>query len=178
MNNTQKLTVNIAQIVGESVVDGPGIRAVVFCQGCHHACEGCHNEQSQEFGVGVNMTANEIYSEIKKYKLCKGVTFSGGEPFCQPEVLAQLAIMLKKDGYEIACYTGYTFEDLISSGTHEQKQLLNTLDILIDGPFILKQRSLELLFRGSANQRILNVQKSLLSKQAEWTNEKRWTDRS
>ncbi len=178
MNYTNKHGfINVAQIVGESIVDGPGIRSVVFCQGCHHACEGCHNPQSHSFGTGINMLPLQIYSEIKKYKLSKGVTFSGGEPFCQSEPLTELAKMLKNDGYEIACYTGYTFEELLNSKDSGKKQLLYSLDVLIDGPFILKERSLELLFRGSKNQRIIDVQNSIKSASAVLCSAKRWTQK-
>ena len=105
--------------------------------------------------------------------LCKGVTFSGGEPFAQAEGFAELAKLLKGKGYEVASYSGYTFEQLLN-GTPAQKKLLSLLDILIDGPFIQAEKSLEIAFRGSKNQRILDVPKSLAAGEAVWTQADRW----
>jgi anaerobic ribonucleoside-triphosphate reductase activating protein len=105
--------------------------------------------------------------------LCKGVTFSGGEPFAQAEGFLELAKELKSKGYEVASYSGYTFEQLLE-GTEEQRALLETLDVLIDGPFLREQRSLELNFRGSRNQRILHVPRSLAEGRAVEETSKRW----
>ena len=105
--------------------------------------------------------------------LCKGVTFSGGEPFAQAEGYAELAAALKEKGYEVASYSGYTFEQLLN-GTPAQKKLLSLLDILIDGPFVQAEKSLEIAFRGSKNQRILDVPKSLAENKAVWTEAERW----
>jgi len=105
--------------------------------------------------------------------LCRGVTFSGGEPFAQAASFAKLARLLKKQGYEVASYSGYTFEDLLS-GSEDQRQLLETIDILIDGPFLLAEKSLEIAFRGSKNQRILDVPKSLAQGRATETTSLRW----
>lgn len=106
------------------------------------------------------MEISALLEIVKSNPLCRGVTFSGGEPFAQAEEFASLARMLKACGYEVASYTGYTFEKLLN-GTSGQRELLEVLDILIDGPFVLEERSLELNFRGSRNQRILNVPQSL-----------------
>ena len=156
------MIIQMAGVAGDSIVDGPGIRTAYFCQGCPHHCEGCHNPETWDFAGGPVDTA-ELADIARRNPLCHGVTFSGGEPFAQPEGFAELADMLKADGYEIASYTGYTFEHLRDSGTPAQKELLRRLDVLIDGPFVLAQRSLDLVFRGSANQRIIDVPRSLAS---------------
>lgn len=150
----------LAGIAGDSIVDGPGIRTTFFAQGCPHHCEGCHNPETWDFSGGTEMDEEALVEIVKANPLCRGVTFSGGEPFSQAEGFARLAKLLKGRGYEVASYTGYTFEALLT-GTNAQKTLLKSLDILIDGPFLMAERSLELNFRGSRNQRIINVQKSL-----------------
>ena len=163
----------LSAIVTDSIVDGPGIRATVFCQGCPHHCEGCHNPETWEFGCGTPMEEQRILEIIRENPLCRGVTFSGGEPFSQAEGFATLAKLLKEQGYEIASYTGFTFEQLLK-GTSAQKDLLSSIDILIDGPFILAEKSLEVPFRGSRNQRILDVKASLAAGKAVETASMRW----
>ena len=155
----------LSGIVADSVVDGPGIRVTVFCQGCPHHCPGCHNPETWSFEGGTEMEEETIVSIVASNPLCRGVTFSGGEPFAQAEGYAKLAKLLKEKGYEVASYSGYTFEQLLS-GTPAQKDLLQNIDILIDGPFLLAEKSLEIAFRGSCNQRILNVPASLAAGQA------------
>ena len=152
--------INLSGIVRDSIVDGPGLRTTIFVQGCPHHCKGCQNPQTWPFEGGTPTSEEEIRDLIRSDPLCHGVTLSGGEPFAQAGALAALCRLLKADGYEIAAYSGYTFEQLMN-GTPEQKALLGLVDVLIDGPFILAQRSLELNFRGSANQRVLNVPESL-----------------
>ncbi len=164
---------NIAGIAVDSVVDGPGIRVAVFCQGCIHYCAGCHNPESHSFEPNRVMSVSLIYDIIKKNPLCRGVTFSGGEPFCQPSGFFELAKRLKADGYEIACYSGYTFEELATSN-EPQQQLLSMLDVLIDGRFELEKRNLSLLFKGSSNQRIIDVQKSLKNNCVVIVSDNRW----
>jgi len=164
---------DLSSLVTDSIVDGPGIRTTVFCQGCPHRCPGCHNPDTWEFGCGTQMPVEEIFRIIRENPLCKGVTFSGGEPFAQASGFAKLGKLLKQAGYEVAAYSGYTFEQLLS-GTPEQKQLLSTIDILIDGPFLQAEKSLELSFRGSRNQRILDVPQSLAAGKAVPTQSKRW----
>ena len=163
----------LAGIVGDSIVDGPGIRTTVFSQGCPHHCPGCHNPETWEFGCGTPMEARRILDIVRSNPLCKGVTFSGGEPFAQAEGFAELARLLKADGYEVASYSGYTFEQLLC-GTPAQKALLQLIDVLIDGPFIQAQRSLEIAFRGSHNQRILDVPASLTAGHAVEITGGRW----
>ena len=165
---------DLAGIVSDSIVDGPGIRVTVFCQGCPHHCDGCHNPETWEFGCGTKVTEGQVLAEIMKNPLCRGVTFSGGEPFAQPEGFACLAKLLKERGYEVASYTGYTFEQLLH-GTPGQKELLAVIDVLIDGPFVQAEKSLELSFRGSKNQRILDVAASLRAGEAIEATSPRWT---
>jgi anaerobic ribonucleoside-triphosphate reductase activating protein len=165
---------DLAGIVSDSIVDGPGIRVTVFCQGCPHHCQGCHNPETWEFGCGTKVTEGQVLAEILKNPLCRGVTFSGGEPFAQAEGFACLAKLLKGKGYEVASYTGYTFEQLLR-GTSAQKALLESIDVLIDGPFVQAEKSLEICFRGSKNQRILDVPASLQAGKAIPTTSPRWT---
>ena len=164
---------DLSGIVSDSIVDGPGIRTTIFSQGCPHHCKGCHNPETWAFGCGTQVPVEAIVDIVKSNPLCRGVTFSGGEPFAQAAGFAKLAVLLKEKGYEVASYTGYTFEELLD-GTEDQKELLQRIDILIDGRFVLEEKSLEIAFRGSRNQRILDVKKSLLAGKAVETVSKRW----
>ena len=164
---------DLSGIVGDSIVDGPGIRTTIFSQGCPHHCPGCHNPETWAFGCGTQMEEEQIVQIVKSNPLCRGVTFSGGEPFAQAAGFAKLAKLLKAQGYEVASYSGYTFEALLQ-GTPEQQELLRSIDILIDGPFIQSEKSLELAFRGSRNQRILDVPKSLAARETIETASMRW----
>lgn len=159
-------TLRLAGIIAESIVDGPGIRFVLFTQGCPHHCEGCHNPETHDFSKGTDCDIEKIARKIKKNPIVRGVTFSGGEPMCQARALAPLAKILKESGYHLACYTGYTFEELLDRQNPGELALLSFLDLLIDGKFLLAQKDLTLKFRGSKNQRILNVPESLLQKKA------------
>ena len=152
--------VNLAGIVTDSIVDGPGLRTTLFAQGCPHHCEGCHNPETWDFSGGTEVSTEAAVEIVKSSPLCRGVTFSGGEPFAQAEGFAEIAKALKGKGYEVASYSGYTFEELLD-GTDGQKALLQLLDVLIDGPFVMREKSLEIAFRGSRNQRIINVPESL-----------------
>ena len=165
---------NLAGIVGDSIVDGPGIRTTVFCQGCPHHCPGCQNPETWEFGCGTDMDEETIVDIVRSNPLCRGVTFSGGEPFAQASGFAKLARLLKAAKYEVACYSGYTFEALLR-GTQAQRDLLGTIDVLIDGPFLMGEKSLEVPFRGSRNQRILDVPKSLAANAPVEISRGRWT---
>ncbi len=164
---------DLSGIVSDSIVDGPGIRTTIFSQGCPHHCEGCHNPETWEFGCGTQMDEERLLQIVEENPLCRGVTFSGGEPFAQAAGFAKLARLLKSKGYEVASYSGYTFEQLLS-GNDAQRELLKTIDILIDGPFLLGERSLEISFRGSKNQRILDVPASLAAGKAVETTQSRW----
>ncbi|MCD8330588.1 MAG: radical SAM protein [Lachnospiraceae bacterium] len=164
---------DLAGILGDSIVDGPGLRTTIFCQGCPHHCPGCQHPETWEFGVGRKLEPEEVLAAIRANPLSRGVTFSGGEPFAQAADFAALGRLLKAEGYEVAAYSGYTFEELLA-GTPAQRELLETIDILIDGPYLAAQRSLELNFRGSANQRVLNVPASLEAGQAVEEMSERW----
>ncbi|MBE6947600.1 MAG: anaerobic ribonucleoside-triphosphate reductase activating protein [Ruminococcaceae bacterium] len=164
---------DLSGIVSDSIVDGPGIRVSIFCQGCPHHCPGCHNPETWDFGCGTQMEEERLLEIVMSNPLCRGVTFSGGEPFAQPEGFAKLARLLKEKGYEVASYSGYTFEQLLA-GTPGQKELLRLIDVLIDGPFVAEQKSLELSFRGSKNQRILDVPASLQAGRAVLKTSPRW----
>ena len=164
---------NLSGIVQDSIVDGPGIRTTIFCQGCPHHCPGCHNPETWDFGCGTDVPVEDLVDVVRSNPLCRGVTFSGGEPFAQAAGFAKLAQLLKERGYEVASYSGYTFEELLN-GSDDQKELLASIDILIDGPFLLAQKSLEVPFRGSRNQRILDVKKRLAESRAVPTTSKRW----
>lgn len=156
--------IRISGIVEESIVDGPGLRYVLFAQGCPHECPGCHNPETHAFTGGRLVSVDEVFADICKNPLTRGVTFSGGEPFAQSAALAPLAVRLKETGYHLTAYTGYTFEKLLTNP--ECRVFLEQLDLLIDGPFVLAQKSLVLRFRGSRNQRILNVPRSLAAGKA------------
>lgn len=164
---------DLSGIVSDSIVDGPGIRTAIFSQGCPHHCPGCHNPETWEFGTGTRIPVEAVVEIVQSNPLCRGVTFSGGEPFAQAEAFAKLAVLLKEKGYEVASYSGYTFEELLK-GTDAQKKLLASIDILIDGRFVQSLKSLEIAFRGSRNQRILDVKKSLAQGKAIETTSKRW----
>ncbi|MEG1875087.1 MAG: anaerobic ribonucleoside-triphosphate reductase activating protein [Angelakisella sp.] len=167
------LVINLAGLAEDSIVDGPGIRVALFAQGCPRRCAGCHNPQTHAFGVGEDFSVEQLYQVIRKNPLAKGVTFSGGEPFAQAEAFLPLAEKLRSDGYELAAYSGYTFDQL-RSGTPAQQQLLSLMNVLIDGEFVLAQKNLDLRWRGSANQRILDVPQSLLQGVAVLSVDPRW----
>lgn len=158
MRELQDIVLRIAGVIEESIVDGPGIRFTLFLQGCHAHCKGCQNPQTWDFESGTLVPAKEILERIQGNALIHGVTFSGGEPFEQAEKLIPLAAELKRQGYHLMAFSGYTFEELIARPAC--RELLSLLDILVDGPFIEEQKSLELRFRGSKNQRILNLSAS------------------
>jgi anaerobic ribonucleoside-triphosphate reductase activating protein len=161
MNNSS--IINVSGIVSESIVDGPGFRFVVFVQGCPHGCPGCHNPHTHSFRDGTKVSVDEIIRQIKNVSEISGVTFSGGEPFEQPIALGVLAERIHELGYDIICYTGYVFEHLFYGNSPEKLRLLRNIDILVDGPFKKDERSIDLKFRGSANQRVLDVKASIES---------------
>ncbi len=150
----------VAGIVPESIVDGRGIRYTVFVQGCPHHCPGCHNPETHPFEGGTPMEVEEIFDEFQKNPILKGITFSGGEPFCQAEVLAQLARLVHKAGKDVTVYSGWTYEALSAMEDEGVKALLEETDMLVDGPYLKEQRNLELSFRGSENQRLINMKRT------------------
>lgn len=167
MISTQNLkdynTIRLAGVVRESIVDGPGLRFTVFCQGCPHGCEGCHNPATHDFEGGYDCEISKIIAAVDENPLLDGVTFSGGEPMCQPEAFTVLAEELKKRNLNIMIYTGYTYEELLKLAETRPAvgKLLELADYLVDGRFILAQRDLTLPFRGSTNQRILDMKQTL-----------------
>lgn len=155
----QPHTIRLAGVVRESIVDGPGLRFTVFCQGCPHGCEGCHNPDTHDFSGGYDCDIDKILAAVDENPLLDGVTFSGGEPMCQPEAFSLLAAELKKRKLNIVTYTGYTYEELlkISETRPAVKELLDLTDLLVDGRFVMAERDLTLLFRGSGNQRVIDM---------------------
>ncbi len=151
------MTVRVAGVVLESVTDGPGVRLALFCQGCPHACPGCHNPDTHDELAGKDMTVEEILSYYDRDPLLSGITLSGGEPFLQPEPLVAIADHVHAAGGDVICYTGYTLEALRSRAQVNLSigKLLDKIDLLIDGPFLLAEQSLDLPFRGSRNQRVI-----------------------
>jgi anaerobic ribonucleoside-triphosphate reductase activating protein len=155
------LTINVAGIVTDSIVDGPGLRLVVFVQGCDKRCPACHNPDAQPLAGGLPYSPEEIYAKIAADPLCSGVTFSGGEPLLQAGALLPLARRVKDAGLSLAIYTGDVLEQIMERGDEAQLALLVLADVLIDGPFLIEERSLALPFRGSKNQRILDSARSV-----------------
>lgn len=157
--------IQLSGLVPESIVDGPGLRFTVFTQGCPHGCPGCHNPQTHPFEGGKPLTPTEIFAHIQKNPLISGVTFSGGEPFAQSAALLPLARLIKSTGLHLCAYSGYTLEQLTLdfAGEPSVLELLRLCDVLVDGPFILAERTLSRRFLGSKNQRCLDVARSLSS---------------
>lgn len=155
------MIINLSSLIHDSIVDGEGIRSVIFTQGCPHNCPGCHNQKAIPFEGGLALDTDTIVKEILDRNLGK-VTFSGGEPFVQPEACYEIAKELKKHGYVLWSYTGFNVEVLLRHKNPYIRKFMEQLDILIDGRFILAKRSIGALFRGSTNQRILDVPKTLL----------------
>lgn len=150
----------ICGIEPESIVDGRGFRYVVFAQGCPHRCPGCHNPQSHDFNGGRWADIDDLFAEICENPLLKGVTFSGGEPFSQPKPLAELAGRIHARKLDLTVFTGYTYEQLCARHDPDTDALLREADVLIDGPFLQEQKDLTLVFRGSRNQRVIDMNRT------------------
>ncbi|MBF8982694.1 anaerobic ribonucleoside-triphosphate reductase activating protein [Lutibacter sp. B2] len=157
------------EITKDSIVDGPGLRAVIWTQGCKHNCKGCHNLSTHDLKGGFLMEIQNIEETLKSLKLQKGITFSGGEPFEQSLACMEIAKIAKQLGLDVWCYTGYTFEKLTNEKDINYKEgwkeFLDYIDVLVDGPFVLEKKNLLLRFRGSENQRIIDVKKSFSNKE-------------
>lgn len=149
------MKIRIAGIVDDSIVDGEGVRLTVFTQGCPHHCHGCHNPQTWNLTGGHEIDTEEIVQKLKANPLLSGITFSGGEPFLQPAPLAEIARAAHKLGLDVWSYTGFTLEEL--KKRTDAQQLLNEVDVLVDGPYVEALRDLTLRFRGSSNQRIIDL---------------------
>lgn len=147
----------------DSIVDGEGIRAVVWMQGCSHNCKGCHNQTTHDFNGGFLTDTEDLKKEISKLKLVDGITLSGGDPMFQVEASLDIAKFCHSIDLNVWCYTGYTFEQLLEIAKVNPKmlELLKELDVVVDGKFILEKKSADVKFRGSSNQRIIDVPKSL-----------------
>lgn len=155
--------IRLAAILPESLVNGPGIRRVLFSQGCPHNCEGCFSPHTHSYTEGALVDMNEIIKAISENPLIKGVTFSGGEPWEQAEKFAFIAKAMKKLGINVWCYSGYTFEYILKH-QHERagwSELLKYVDVLVDGKFEKDKRIEGLKFRGSSNQRIIDIKSSI-----------------
>ena len=162
--------INIASVEKESSIDGEGIRYVVFVQGCKHNCPGCHNPQTHSFDEKILISADDIIDDMTENPLLDGITLSGGDPFFQAKECIELAKKCKDNGYTVWAYTGFIFDDFLNYInkckhndwiTQDMIELLNYVDVVVDGPFILSERTLDEAFRGSKNQRIIDVKKSL-----------------
>lgn len=157
------MDIRISGTVSESIVDGPGFRYTVFVQGCPHNCPGCHNPQTHDFNGGKIVDTDDLFRECVENPLNKGVTFSGGEPFAQAKALYELGRRFKERGYDLWCYTGWTFKELwkMSESEYYVGKLLSIIDVLVDGRFIEERKSLSLPFRGSENQRLIDMKLTL-----------------
>lgn len=151
----------LAGIVPESVSDGPGLRIVLFFQGCAHHCAGCHNPQTWSMQGGDEYEVEALLRELPDTPLVQGVTLSGGDPFYQAEAAAAIAIEMKNRGKDVWAYSGFTWEELLDEADPARMELLRQCDVLVDGPYVQAQRDVTLPFRGSANQRLIAVQASL-----------------
>lgn len=151
----------IAGIVEDSIVDGPGLRMTVFVQGCPHHCPGCHNPETWDAAGGTDVEVDKIVKKYLSNPLLDGITISGGEPFDQPDCCVDLLSKIFHRCESIWCYTGYTFEQLMERRDFPSCFLLGITDVLVDGPYIESQRTLELPWRGSRNQRLIDVRASL-----------------
>ena len=162
--DTMETALRLAGVIRESIVDGPGWRFVVFAQGCPHHCPGCQNPQTHDFAGGYDSKVGNLIAELRKNPLLSGVTLSGGDPFAQAEPFAVLAAEVHKLGLNVITYTGWTYEQIMDGlDSHAGwRDLLAETDVLVDGRFLLEEKSLAILFRGSRNQRTIDVKRSLV----------------
>ena len=152
------MEISVIKIVESTSVDGPGLRTTVYCAGCGHHCKGCHNPQSWDINYGTMVQVEDVANRLLATD--EDITFSGGDPMFQIDAFAELASIIKaKSNKNIWCYTGYTFEQLLRN--NKSLELLKNIDVLVDGRFIEEQKDKEILFRGSRNQRLIDVQQSL-----------------
>ena len=156
------VSLRLAGIASDSIVDGPGLRYTIFCQGCVHHCEGCHNPETWDFDAGYDLDIETILKEIDENPLLDGVTFSGGDPVLQAEPFSILAAKVKARNLNVVLYTGFTYEQLIEMSQNDENvsSLLKNTDLLVDGRFEFSLRDLTLPFRGSSNQRIIDMNKT------------------
>jgi len=152
------------EITTDSIVDGTGIRTVIWTQGCIHNCPGCHNPGTHSFNGGIVRDVMDVCEEIKNIEFQDGITLSGGDPLAQIEPCLYIAEFCQKNNLNVWCYTGYVMEDLLVRCQKEEKlrRLLSNIDVLVDGPFIMEKLSYNVPFRGSSNQRLIDSKKSIL----------------
>lgn len=148
-----------ANLQADSIVDGEGIRTVIWTQGCSHNCPGCHNPSTHDFKGGFEIEVKDIIKQLKNIKYQDGITFSGGDPMFQIEACTQIAQAAKNQKLDVWCYTGFTLEELMKN--KKAIEFLEYIDVLVDGKYIQEQKSMNIDFRGSKNQRIIDVKKSL-----------------
>lgn len=150
----------IANTISDSIVDGPGLRFTVFTQGCPHRCPGCHNPETHSTGGGHEVSVEELAGQMRANPLLDGLTLSGGDPFLQGEACACLGRLAHEIGLNVWTYTGYTYEALLAGGNPAHLALLEATDVLVDGPFVMSLKSYAARFRGSSNQRLIDVKRS------------------
>ena len=155
--------IRLSGIAYESLVNGPGMRRVFFAQGCKHNCKGCFNKDTHDFCGGEERNIDELIKDTLDNSILRGVTFSGGDPFEQADKFAYMAMDFKENGLSVWSYTGYTFEYIIGhQDEHEGwTELINNIDVLVDGRFEVDKQQDGLKFRGSTNQRIIDIRESL-----------------
>lgn len=165
MEQTKNYIRLAADLQTDSIVDGPGLRAVIWTQGCAHHCKGCQNPQTWDFEGGGLVPVDMVKEAIDELEYHTGITFSGGDPMYQPESCNELAEHARSKGLNIWVYTGFTYEELLMLARKKPiyKEFLSKIDILVDGKYIESERDLSLLFRGSRNQRLIDVKKTLTS---------------
>ena len=154
------MEIRLAGIVPESIVDGPGYRLAVFVQGCPHACPGCHNPKTHDFAGGYLSDTTGVIAQMGVNPLVRGVTLTGGEPMMQAEALCEIASAAKGKGLNVWCYTGFTLKALQWECNPARMRLLECIDVLVDGPYIAHERSLDLCYRGSKNQRLIDMRRT------------------
>lgn len=157
------MKIRLAGVEGESIVDGPGYRLAVFVQGCPHACPGCHNPKTHDFDAGTLSDTEDVIALMGKNPLVRGVTLTGGEPMMQAQALCELAQAAREKGLNVWCYTGFTLEELLKENRNDRMRLLSMVDVLVDGPYLQQERSIDLLYRGSRNQRLIDMPRTLAS---------------
>lgn len=152
------------EITTESIVDGEGIRSVIWTQGCRHHCPGCHNPSTHSFEDGFLRDVSSVCEEIKNIPFQDGITLSGGDPLEQIDACLEIAKFCQANNLSVWCYTGYTMEVLLKRCQKEDnlKELLSSIDVLVDSPFILELKSYNVPFRGSSNQRLIDAKKSVI----------------
>lgn len=163
--------IRLSGIIEESVVDGPGYRFVIFTQGCPKSCFMCHNAETQSMTGGYIEKLDNIVNSFTKESLIEGITISGGEPFIQPDKVLYLVKKAKEHNLNVLLYSGFYYEELIKLNNEHVNEILNTADYLIDGPFNYKLKNLNLLFRGSSNQRIINLKETNLNNKLSFVDE-------